>query len=99
MSEFVHTCVRAAIGRVRLHAWRMDKSCYYIQIHDILVNYILPVGILVTEHFYKTADNIQDMSLFRCFVLPVLVIHQCIPEIIHVSYTKGSGLPRKSHRK
>ena len=43
--------------------------------HDVLVNNMLPVSILVTEQFDNTGENIHNMSLCCCFALPALVIH------------------------
>ena len=43
--------------------------------HDALANNILPVSILVTEHFDNTVESTHNMSLFCCFALPALVIH------------------------
>ena len=48
------------------------------QIRDVLVNNMLPVDILVTEHFGKTVEDNENMSLFNCFALSASTIQTAL---------------------
>ena len=93
---FIYICVQLDVVHGCLHGAYMHVCVFnYVmitcdsQIYDVLVYDMLPLGILVTEHFDKTVENIQNMSLFRCFALLASVIHYRVQKLI---YSKRSHI-------
>ena len=72
-------CMCAYMCATRCVCVRARAHVHYVMItcanHDVLVNNMMPVSILVTERFGNTVENIHNCSLLCCFALPALVTH------------------------
>ena len=81
---FIRVCVCLAVcmAHACVCAFNYVMITYDSQIHDVLVNDMMSVGILLTEHF-NNFENIQNMSLFRYFALPASGIHYWLQKLIH----------------